>query len=186
MSGHQHISDDVFIDALYGVSAIDIGACDIDASVRECPVCAERWNALQERRGAITEPLEIGADVLAAQRAKIYRRIESPSLWEKVSDWTGPLVAGAAAACLLALGVLVHNSATPLAPAHSAAVVSTTGIVATAGSVTTAGMSDTQLYSDVYAMEQSFEPSTASSIRILFERDGAASDSRGTESNLEQ
>lgn len=181
MSGHEHINDDVFIDALYGVSAIDLGACDIGACVRECPVCAERWNALQERRGVITAPLEIGMETLAAQRAKIYRRIENPSLWEKISDWTGPLVAGAAAACFLAISVLAHNSATPVPTADSS-----TAIVSTAGVVATAGISDMQLYSDVYAMEQSFEPSAAASFGVLFERDGAASNGRGTESNLEQ
>jgi hypothetical protein len=48
-------------------------------------------------------------------------------------------------------------------------------------------MTDTQLYADVYALEQSFEPSTASSIGVLFERDGSAADEAnpGAERSLE-
>jgi len=175
MTAHQHLKDDVLIDGLYGVASIDIAAC-----VRECPVCAARWEALQERRTAMVAPVEVGAEVLAAQRKSVYRRIEDPSLWEKASGWMGPLVAGAAAACLLAVGVLVHDSSLnrvgPALPAPRETAIALPS-----------GMSDTQLYSDVYSMEQSFEPSTASSIRVLFEKDGAAADEAnpGAERSLE-
>lgn len=174
MSGHQHVSDDVFIDALYGLAAVE-GRAAIDACVRECPACAARWNALQEARTAILAPVAVGSDVLAAQRANIYRRIEHPSVWERLSGWTGPLVAGATAACLLAVGVMVHDSAVPVRPVSPDEAV-----------VSTAAISDTQLYSDVYAMEQSFEPSTASSMRVLFERDGSTTDTQGAEHSSEK
>jgi hypothetical protein len=174
MNAHQHFDDDVLIDALYGLGAVD-GPESVAARVRECAACEARWHAMVERRAAMTAPVEIEAEALAAQRANIYRRIEHPSLWERLSGWTGPLVAGAAAACLLAIGLVVHNTPVPVRAPESAAA-----------GVSTAAISDTQLYSDVYAMEQSFEPSAASSIRVLFEREGAASESRGAESNLEQ
>jgi hypothetical protein len=168
---HKHLSDDVLIEALYGVASVDIAAC-----VRECATCAARWEALQERRAAIAAPLEIPAELLAAQRRSIYRCIEHPPLWEKASGWMGPMVAGAAAACVLAVGVMVHHSAAPARPAHSETAA-----------VLPAGMTDTQLYSDVYAMEQSFEPSTASSIRVLFEKESTEADdaSPGPERSLE-
>jgi hypothetical protein len=172
---HKHLSSDVLIDGLYGVAAVDIAA-----GVRECPVCAARWEELRERRAAILAPLEVGADLLAAQRKNVYRRIEHPTVWEKTSAWMGPMVAGAAAACLLAVGVMVHglpvNSAAPSLPAPAETAI-----------VLPAGMTDTQLYSDVYTLEQSFEPSTASSIGVLFERDGSTPDepNTGAERSLE-
>jgi len=172
---HEHLSNDVLIDGLYGVAAVDIAGC-----VRECPACAARWEELRERRAAMLAPLEVGADLLAAQRKSVYRRIEHPTVLEKASAWMGPLVAGAAAACVLAVGVMVHgwqvNSAAPSLPASAGTAI-----------VLPAGMTDTQLYSDVYALEQSFEPSTASSIGVLFERDGSAADEAnpGAERSLE-
>jgi hypothetical protein len=171
---HEHLSHDVLIDGLYGVAAVDIGAC-----VRDCPVCTARWEDLRERRAAMCAATDVGADRLAAQRKNIYRRIDHPTVWEKTSAWMGPLVAGAAAACVLAVGVISHglyvnNGAPPLpAPAETAIVLP-------------AGMTDTQLYSDVYALEQSFEPSTATSIGVLFERDSAVDEANpGAERSLE-
>jgi hypothetical protein len=168
MSAHEHLSDNVLIDALYGLADAGTGAnaginaginMDIDARVRACPVCSARWNELQEQRAAIAVPVEVSSEVLAAQRRNIYRNIEHPSPWQHASRWAGPTLA--AAACALAIGIFVHG---PQSPEHSAPAE------------VPAVMSDTQLYSDVYAMEQSFEPSTAASIRVLFEPDDSAKD----------
>jgi hypothetical protein len=144
----EHLSDDVLIDALYGLA-------DVNAHVRECPVCASRWNQLLEKRAAITAPMETGAAELAAQRCKIYHRIEHPSPMR----WAAP--AAAAAACLVAIGVFVHR---PEAP------------VRTAPTEINALINDPQLFSDVYSMEQSFEPSAAASLGALFESDDAQAD----------
>jgi hypothetical protein len=174
MSAHEHLSDDVFIDALYGVAKLDF---DINARVRECPACASRWSALQEQRVAIAASVEPAADFLAAQRREIYRRMEQPSAWHQASRWAAPAMA-AAAACVLAVGLWVHN---PGSPEHrSPAEVSTP---------LPAGISDNQLYSDVYSMEQSFEPSAAASLSALFEPDEPGANQTadpGARSPLEQ
>lgn len=152
----EHLSEDALIDALYG-----LGGADLDARIGACPVCASRWNELRERRAAMAVPLEMGVDVLAAQRRNIYRRIEHPSFGEQASRWAVPAMA-AAAACVLAVGVFVHSSSSPARP------------VSEIPTVIPAVMSDSQLYSDVYTMEQFFEPSTAVSLGALFEPDDSA------------
>ena len=70
-SGHEHWSDDVLIGALYGLEG-----ADLHARLGECPECAARWKHLQEKRAAIAVPLDVPAELLAAQRKAIYRRIE--------------------------------------------------------------------------------------------------------------
>jgi hypothetical protein len=155
MSAHQHVSDDVFIDGLYGLA-------DVQARVGTCALCASRWNEMQEKRAAIAVPMEVPVEVLAAQRRNIYARIEHPlRIWEQLAPmrWTGPTVA-VAAACLLAVGVFVHHPGSAVTPVRPMAV----------------SMSETQqlpeVYSDVYSMEQSFEPAASASFRVLFEADG--------------
>jgi hypothetical protein len=157
MNAHEHLSDDVLIGALYGLA-------DVEAPVRECAQCASRWDELQEKRAVLCAPMEIPAEVLAAQRRQIHRAIEHPlrARWEHSPPprWAAPAMA-AAAACLLAIGVHVHH---PVTPARSAPV----------------SISEIQpvsdVYSDVYSMEQSFEPSATASIRVLFDSDGSAWD----------
>ncbi|HEV2199036.1 MAG TPA: hypothetical protein VGR73_04390 [Bryobacteraceae bacterium] len=163
---HKHLSDDVLIDALYGL-ADPSGPADVDARVRECPVCAFRWNQLLEMRAAITVPLETGAAELAAQRRKIYDRIEHPSRMR----WAGP--AAAAAACLIAIGVLIHRPAAPVRPEIDALINDT--------QLSSGVYSD--VYSDVYSMEQSFEPSAAVSLGALFESDAAQAERANQSSN---
>ena len=169
MSAHEHLNDDVFIDGLYGL-------IDVEARLGGCAVCASRWNELLERRAAMAAPMEVPAGVLAAQRRNIYARIEHPillwkqpvPLWKQPArHWAGPAVTAAAAVCLLALGVFVHHpvsSVTPVRPALTS-------------------LSDAQqlpeVYSDVYSMEQSFEPTAAASLRVLFESDGNVTEGTG-------
>ena len=164
MSAHEHLNDDVFIDGLYGL-------VDVETRLGGCPLCASRWNELQEKRVAITARTEIPADVLAAQRRNIYSRIEHPlRLWKQPSRlyWAGPTVAAAAATCLLAIGVFLHHPVTPVRP-------------------TPTSLSETQqlpeVYSDVYSMEQSFEPTASASFRVLFESDGAPAEGAGQGTN---
>lgn len=147
MSAHQHLKDDVFIDGLYGL-------VDVEALVGTCPLCASRWNQLQEKRAAVAVPLAIPAEELAAQRRSIFARVERSTHVR----WAGSMVAAAAAAtCLLAIGVFVHHPLTAVHPAP-------------------ASLSETQplsdVYSDVYSLEQSFEPTASASFRVLFEADG--------------
>jgi hypothetical protein len=161
MSAHEHVSDDVLIDGLYGL-------VDVEGRIGGCPPCTARWNELQEKRAAIALPGGVPAEVLAAQRRNIYARIENSARLH----WTGPAVAAAAGVCVLAIGVFVHHPAPAVTPVRPAVT----------------SVSETQqlpeVYSDVYSMEQSFEPTASASFRVLFEADGAPVE--GTEQSTKQ
>ncbi len=158
------------IDALYGLSG-----ADAEEHMRGCTACAARRNDLEEKRGAMTAPVNATPAAMAELRKNVYRRIEHPSLTERILDnatsrWAAPALAGIAA-CMLAIGVLTHN---PLRPADSAQPAPSP-VAQSAPAMT----GDTQLYTDVYAMEQSFEPSAAASLGVLFEQPEGGANSGG-------
>ena len=143
MSGHEHLSEDALLDAVYGIAGS--GA---EAHLRRCADCAQRLQEWHEKRAAAVESvegLEISGDFLAAQRKKIYERIERPS--RKHWLWAP----GLAAACALAIGVFVYHPAPKEQPQRHAEI------------------SDAQLFGEVYSMEQSLEPTAAAPARALFE-----------------
>jgi hypothetical protein len=139
---HEHLDDDALLDALYGLA-------DNEPHLRECAICAQRFNEWRRKReslaGAAGVSTDVSSDFLAAQRRKIYERLERPE--PKRLRWAPAL----AMACLVAVGVLVYHPATPPAPQQRGDV------------------SDSQLFSDAYTMDQSLEPSAAAPIRALFE-----------------
>ena len=142
MSAHEHLSDDALLDALYGLTGNE-------AHVRECAICAQRFNEWRQKRESLAGTADVSTDVtsdfLAAQRRKIYERLERPE--PKRLRWAPAL----AMACLVAVGVLVYHPATPPTPPQRGDV------------------SDSQLFSDAYTMDQSLEPSAAAPIHALFE-----------------
>jgi hypothetical protein len=140
MSVHEHLSEDALLDAVYGIAGIDA-----EAHLRACAECGRRFSEWQETRAAAVESVEIPVEFLAAQRKKIYERIERPS--RKQWLWAP----GLAAACALAIGVFAYHPA-PQKPQEKRAEIS-----------------DTQLFGDVYSMEQSLEPAAAAPARALFE-----------------
>ena len=89
--------------------------------------------------------MEIPVEFLAAQRKKIYERIEQPSRMQWL--WAP----GLAAACALAIGLFVYHPAAQKPQQKRAEI------------------SDAQLFGDVYSMEQSLEPAAAAPARALFE-----------------
>jgi anti-sigma factor RsiW len=140
MSGHEHLSEDALLDAVYGIAG-----SAADAHLRRCADCAQRLHEWHEKRAATVERVEISSDFLAAQRKKIYQRIERPS--RKHWLWAP----GLAAACALAIGVFVYHPAPKEQPRRSAEI------------------SDAQLFGEVYSMEQSLEPAATAPARALFE-----------------
>jgi len=143
MSAHDHLNDDALLDALYGL------ADGNEPHLRECAICARRFGEFQRKReslaGAADVYAHVSSDFLAAQRRKIYERLEQPE--RKRLRWA-PAVA---MICLVAVGMLVYHPATPPAPKPRGDV------------------SDSQLFTDAYSMDQSLEPSAAAPIRALFE-----------------
>jgi len=140
MSGHEHLSEDALLDAVYGIAGIDA-----EAHLNGCAECGRRFHEWQERRTAAVETVEIPVEFLAAQRKKIYERIEQPSRMQWL--WAP----GLAAACALAIGLFVYHPAAQKPQQKRAEI------------------SDAQLFGDVYSMEQSLEPAAAAPARALFE-----------------
>ena len=144
MSGHEHLSEDTLLDAVYGIAEDDA-----DAHLRRCPDCAQRLQEWHEKRAATAEKVEISGELLAAQRRKIYERIERPS--RKGWLWAP----GLAAACALALGMFVYHPVVQHATTHAKPAE--------------VEISDTQLFGDIYSLEQAVEPAAAAPARALFE-----------------
>ncbi len=142
MSGHEHLSEDALLDAVYGIAGDHA-----ETHLRGCADCAQRLHEWQEKRAALAASVEIPGEFLAAQRRKIYERIERPSR----KYWL--LAPGLAAACALAVGIFVYHPAAPQQPQP----------------VRSAEISDAQLFHDIYSMEQTPEPAAAGPVRALFE-----------------
>jgi len=116
-----------------------------DSHLDECAECSAKFREIGERRAMAAEPRAVSYEFLAAQRRNIYARMgERPQARMK---WIPALVA---AGCLVVVGVL-----TPRRPAQ----------------VAKPEVADTQLWSDVYSIEQSMEPIAAQPIDALFEQD---------------
>ncbi len=150
---HQHLSDDQLIDALYGLR-------NVEREIGGCSDCAARWVQMRRVRTSISPSIEPAPDVLAAQRRRIYERIERPEpRLSRIPVW---VPAFAAAAVLTIAGVVAYHPHSSVQSArHDTADTRAT---------------DTQLYSDVYSIEQSYEPVAAAPIHALFEPDGTAKD----------
>jgi len=141
MSGHEHLSEDALLNAVYGIAGNDA-----EAHLRGCADCSQRLHEWQEKRAATVAKAEIQDDFLTAQRRKIYERIESPS--RKHWLWAP----GLAAAFALAVGIFVYHPTPQQQPANQPAEIS-----------------DAQLFGDIYSMEQVVEPAAAAPARALFE-----------------
>ncbi len=132
----KHLTDDELIDRVYAI------ADDDSAHLAECSECAARWQAFEQRHRQMIPAAPVTGEFLAAQRRKIYARMDQrPSRLK----WAPALVA----ACLLAVVVLVNRPASAPAPRVDSG--------------------DAQLFSEVYSMEQSTEPRAASPLHELFE-----------------
>ncbi len=143
---NRHLTDDELVDRLYGLGD----------HAHECAECDARLRAMEQRRVEIAAAAPVSGDFLAAQRRGIYSRLgQSPKLQ---LSWAPATVA---ALCLAVAGLVVlHTSARVSAPS---------GVVSHAVSHTDAAAADAQLFSDVYAMEQSSEPRAAAPIHALIE-----------------
>jgi hypothetical protein len=139
----NHLTNDELVDLLYGVGSGE----HLDA----CRECSERFEILRERRAVATEPVPATWDFLAAQRRNIYARMgEAP---QTRARWVPAL---AAAVCLIAVGFFSYH---PGQQAGQQARAVKPEVL------------DTQLFVDVYSMEQSMEPIAAQPIHALFEQD---------------
>jgi hypothetical protein len=139
---NRHWTVDELTDRLYGIR-------EADEHLESCRECASRLEDLDLRRSATAAPPPIPAGQLAAQRSSVLRRVEAPSrglLW---------VPALSAAACLAGVALFVHKPV-QVTPKGGDPVV-------------TAAASDTQLFADIYSLEESAEPRAAAPMHALFE-----------------
>jgi hypothetical protein len=142
----RHLSDDELIDRLYGLGD----------RVHDCAECDRRLQAMERRRAEIASSTPVSGDFLAGQRRGIYSRLGQPP--KPRLSWA-PATVGAL--CVAAAGLIAyHSSPRTTAPLPVAAPHSVSHADPAA---------DAQLFSDVYAMEQSAEPRAAAPIHALIE-----------------
>jgi predicted anti-sigma-YlaC factor YlaD len=151
----NHLSNDDLIREVYGVGA---GG----AHLRECAECSARMEALLRTkvrlRAEADSRLLASSAFFAAQRRAVYARLDRAAA--SYVRWA-PAVAGAA---LLAVGLLLFPHARVRAPRTPVPAVQ-------------AESSDNdQLFSDLYSMEQSVEPSVDAPIQELFQESAAGGD----------
>ena len=113
MSGHEHLSEDALLDAVYGIAG-----SEAEAHLHGCADCARRLHEWQEKRASTVPSVEIPGDFLSAQRRKIYERIEHPS--RKRWLWAP----GLAAACALAVGIFIYHPVPREQPVNKPAEIS--------------------------------------------------------------
>jgi hypothetical protein len=135
----RHWTEQDFIDDAYGIGPQD-GHADA------CGECRSRREQVRMIRREIVHEPETPHELLAAQRRAIYRRLDQPR------PGTARRAAPALAAVFMLLIGLFLMRQTPPPPAPPATA-----------------MSDSQLFAEIYAVEQSSEPRAASPIRALFE-----------------
>jgi predicted anti-sigma-YlaC factor YlaD len=140
MNGHWKTDD--FLDRLYGLD--QVGVSDRDAHLESCADCRNRWSEMRRKKTVLSKAAPVSSDFLAAQRRKIYSRLDEQPRTRMA--WAPAL----AAAALLAIGIAVYRPAATPASQHLDAA-------------------DAQLFAEVYSMEQSVEPSVATPIHTLFE-----------------
>jgi len=154
VSPAEHISLDRLVDAYYE-ACDDAGA--VRAHLATCESCSERWNDLARKRSAAAQPIEVSAEFLAAQRRRIYERIEQPAP-KRWRVW----VPTAATAALLTAAIFVFRPV-PETPRPEVQLSSKAAL--------RPEINDAQLFSEVYSLDQTYEPSAAAPIQALFVED---------------
>jgi hypothetical protein len=135
-----HWTEADLINHAYGIGPED-GHLDV------CSECRARWGAIRARRESIVqEPAGPGEPELAAQRRSIYRR-----LGREPRPAAARFMPAFAVVLMLVLGIF-YVSEPPKAP-----------------SLAPVSASDSQLFSEIYALEQSSEPHVATPMRALFQ-----------------
>ena len=145
---------------------IDRGCCTGWATWRTArtiwpaaPSAGDRLGAMSKARLATVDAPHISGRMLAVQRQQILERLEKPSsgLLASRGLHASRWIPAAAAAALLAVALFLSrpSSVPQPAPAPASAVVN--------------AETDSELFTDVYSMEQDVEPRAAAPIRALFQ-----------------
>jgi predicted anti-sigma-YlaC factor YlaD len=148
-----HLTQNQLLEHVYGVGSGE-------AHLRECAECSARLESLLQikarHQAEAHSQAYASSDFFAAQRRTVYSRLDRAAA--SYARWA-PAVAGAA---LLAVGLMLlpHGQVRAQRAAVPAARVEPND--------------NAQLFSDLYSMEQSVEPSADAPIHELFEEPDAA------------
>lgn len=151
-----HLSTDELVDRLYGLE--DHGVGEQDAHLESCRDCQARWEEMRVIRAVVSTPKHVSSDFLAAQRRKIYARLGE-----------APRTRMAWAPALVAAGLLVIGGVAVYRPLSAPAPGAVKFAIYDSPRAAQPDAADAQLFSEVYSMEQSVEPSVAAPIHTLFE-----------------
>lgn len=135
----RHWTEEDFTNWLYGLK-------DEDSHLAECGPCREESARLLAIRRQLTAEPEVDRVWLAAQRRRIYERLNEPAHHWMAARWVMSL---AATVLLIIASVALLRPNRPVAPIFSHA--------------------DEQLFSDLTSIEQSSEPRAIQPIHNLFE-----------------
>jgi hypothetical protein len=150
----RHLTNDELLDRLYGLGKAET---EVNRHLGECVACAARWCEFERRRDETAVTPVVSSEFLAAQRRRIYGRLEQRQGMHV--RWAPALVAMS----LLAVGLLLYSPASRFSQPES----HSDGKRPVPSPVVE--ISDEQLFSDLYSMEQSAEPRAAAPIHSLFE-----------------
>ncbi|MEO8025278.1 MAG: hypothetical protein ABI823_02335 [Bryobacteraceae bacterium] len=147
----MHRTNDELLDKLYGIANVET-----ENHLKTCAECASRWERLSMQRTRLESSPVVSDEFLAAQRRKIYARIEEkpPVWWHAMFSQKG-FAAGLAALLVVAGGLAFFS--TGQAPIQAPKTV-----------VAESQMSDTQFFAEMASIEQSPLPQPAKPIKALF------------------
>lgn len=146
---NRHLSQDELIARLYGLD-------ENKEHLELCSECATRYREFEAKlHTSASHQIDVPVELLAAQRRSILARLDQASV---ARTWIP-----AAAVAALVMALLLSG------PRESTAPVVSKQMVAKQSSASTE--TDLQLFTDIYAMEQSVEPRAAAPIRALFEEE---------------
>lgn len=134
----KHWSDGDLLDLLYGVRSAD-------AHWESCADCQGRSARMSERRKELAAEPAMSFEELAAQRRKIYQRMESAERrW-----WHPRVVSAATAMAMLVVGLAYYDTHRAPKPV--------------------ADPDDAVLFADIAKLDQNVEPRATAPVRALFE-----------------
>lgn len=161
----RHWTNDEMLDKLYGIAPPGVenaaqNAAETEEHLRSCSDCSARWDRLTMQRAAVTSKPEVTDSFLAAQRRRIYARMEQPvAWWESLFSQKG-FAAGVAAILVVAGGLVFFRPASGPVPAPG-----------TTAQTQQQELSDAQFFSEMASIEQSSLPRAASPIKALFQQE---------------
>lgn len=149
---NSHWTNDQLLDKLYGISDSQAAA---EFHLKDCGDCSARWERLTMQRSSVVSAAAVPEEFLAAQRRKIYARMDEkpPVWWQSIFSQNG-FAASAAAVLVIVGGLAFYRSGQAPLP-HT-------------NPVAQQEVSDSQFFAEMARIEQTSMPQAVSPIKALF------------------